>query len=839
VHVLYGTTGAGSSYWSSWKDPWPKSREDFGNALDQGLYSLLEPRRLLDLLAHFVVFEREESKVIKKICRYQQYRAVNKIVERTIEGKHARGLIWHTQGSGKSLTMVFATLKLKTHLTLQHPALTSPNILVLTDRKDLDSQISSTFKACGLPNPKQIGSIRKLHEQVHSGASGLVLLSTIFKFEGSKQPVADSGNWILLVDECHRTQEKDLGAYLRATFPAARFFGFTGTPIKKNDKNTYTNFSPAGEGYLDRYSIDDAVADGATVPVRYTSRKAEWQVDPARLDSQFDQWFADLSEEQLARVKARGVTLADLAKHRKRIELLAFDLWQHYRAHALPDGFKAQVVAIDREAVILYKRALDQAIAETLVQAGKSPEQAAAEAAAMSACVYSGNQEDGKPSEDAHQEALRKDLVKYLVDDQQEKEVIAAFKKSGQPPYFLIVCNKLLTGFDAPVESVIYLDNPLKEHSLLQAIARTNRVAGAQKQFGLIVDYIGVTRKLAEALATYRAADIKNALLDLDVQRQELKAAHAEVMKLLKGIPRHSGELKKEYDALVQALGGEDAWFVFCRRGKAFIRAYEALSPDPAILDTTRDMKWVAGFLAYGALVFEKKEALDLGDYSAKIRQILDEQLNVTGLKTLIKLRRITDPEFNKDFETQGKSAEDLKTAAIRKSAELKKILREKMAIEPERYGPFSEMVLELLKRFEQGQLDAAEALQEYEKIARGLQEEEKDHEDSGLNARAYGVFKILEAFKPPAGQVAEGPGGYAGSGKGNGLGKLGALAAAIDELYASDQSAPPGWQLKEQLKKELRQSVRKIILPAGLTEWKTIPVRVEEYALKTYVKIA
>jgi type I restriction enzyme R subunit len=839
VHTLYGTTGAPSAYWGAWRDPWPREAEDFATPLRQDLYSLLEPDRLLDLLAHFVVFEREDNQVIKKVCRYHQYRAVNKLVQRVVEGKHLRGLVWHTQGSGKSLTMVFAALKLKAHQTIQHPSLTNPNIMVLTDRTDLDDQISSTFGACGLPNPLQIKNIKKLHELVHNSTSGLTLLSTIFKLEGSRKPVPDSANWILLVDECHRTQEKDLGAYLRATFPDARFFGFTGTPIKKTDKDTYTNFGAPGEGYMDKYSIDDAVADGATVPVRYTSRKAEWQVDPAKLDIQFDQWFTDLPEEQLEKIKARGVTLSDLAKHQKRVELIAYDIWEHYRSHALPDGYKAQVVAIDREAVILYKRALDKVIAATLVQEGTFPKEALAEAEAMSACIYSGNQEDGKPSEDKYLAGIRTDLVLQLVDGQDEKEIKNAFKKSGQPPYFLIVCNKLLTGFDAPIESVMYLDNPLKEHNLLQAIARTNRVAGSTKQFGLIVDYIGVTKKLVEALASYRSEDVQSAMLDLDVNRQELKAAHAEVMKLIKGIPRHTQDLKAEYDALVQALGTEDVWFTFYRTGKTFIRAYEALSPDPAILDYQRDLKWVAGFLVYGALVFEKKEVLDFLDYSAKIRQILDEQLDVTGLRTLIKLRSITDPEFNDDFKTEGKAPDELKTAAIRKTAELKKTLAEKMAKEPERYGAFSEMVLELLLRFEMGQIEAADILKEYEKIVKGIKDEEGGHTGTSLNPKAYGVYKILEALKPPAEAVGESPGDYGKEGAGDGPSKLEQLASEIDGLYDSDQTAPPGWHMKDQLKKELRQAVRGIVHLAGLQELRTIPTRVEEYALKTYVKLS
>jgi len=306
---------------------------------------------------------------------------VGKIVQRVIDGEHRRGLVWHTQGSGKSLTMVFAALKLKMHYTVDSAELKNPNIMVLTDRIDLDDQISSTFVACGLPNPDRAASIGDLHKAMRAGTDGLTVLSTIFKFQGSDKPVANSANWIVMVDECHRTQEKDLGAYLRATLPDARFFGFTGTPIKKNDKDTYENFGVVGEGYLDKYGIDDAVADGATVPIYYTGRKTDWHIDESKIDVLFDTWFAELPDEQLAEIKKRGVTLADLVKHPKRIELIAYDIWTHFKAFARPDGFKAQIVCYDREAVVLYKRALDKIIAADLGDAEL--------AANMSACVYS------------------------------------------------------------------------------------------------------------------------------------------------------------------------------------------------------------------------------------------------------------------------------------------------------------------------------------------------------------------------------------------------------------------------------------------------------------------
>jgi type I restriction enzyme, R subunit len=838
VETRYGATGAPSEHWGEWKDPWPKRPQHFASRLEQDLYALLEPGRLLDLLAHFVVFERRDEKVVKKICRYQQFRAVNKLVHRVTDEEHRRGLIWHTQGSGKSLTMVFAALKLKTHRTLESPALASPNLLVLTDRIDLDDQISGTFGACGLPNPVQIDSVGGLHALIHGQSSGFTLLSTIFKFGGSTKAVPDSGNWILLVDECHRTQEKDLGAYLRATFPEARFFGFTGTPIKQNDKDTYANFGAPGEGYLDRYSIDDAVADGATVPIFYMGRKTEWQIDEAKLDILFDQWFADAPDEVVAGLKERGVGVAELAKHPKRIELIAYDLWTHFEQHARPDGFKAQLVAIDREAVILYKRALDRTIVTELIAEGVPEAEAWARAGQASACVYSASQEDAKPSEDPYVDSIRRDLVRYYLERDAETRVKGEFGRKDGPLQILIVCNKLLTGFDAPLEAVMYLDNPLKEHNLLQAIARTNRVAGPHKTHGLIVDYIGVSRKLDEALASYRAADVQNAMRDLDVLRSELAAAHAGVMALCKGIKRGMGELKKEYDALVQALGSEDAWFTFRRKAREFVGAYSALSPDPSVLAYTKDLKWVAGFLPYGALHFEKGESLDLAGYSAKIREMLEEHLQATGLSTIVKLKNLTDPKFWEEFGKKSIPAEELKTAAIRKSAELKKITYEKLQENPVRYGPFSERVREAIERFEKNQLDAAELLEEMEKVASALTAEETAHAASGLSPQVYGIYKILEAFRPATGRVAEPKPGFGGNGGPNGADPLEQVAIQIDGIYGSDTTAPAGWHLKDQLRKELRQQVRKTLHPTGLTGWKDeLPARVEEYALKTYLK--
>jgi type I restriction enzyme R subunit len=822
TNCLYGATGSRAKFYGTWKDPWPRKAEEFESALAQGLWSLLEPSRLLDLIAHFIVFEREDGRVIKKICRYQQFRAVNKIVSRVAEEKKRRGLIWHTQGSGKSLTMVYAALKLKKHQTVDSPALANPNIMVLTDRVDLDEQISDTFEACGLPNPERIKAVKDLRDLLATQAEGLMVLATIFKFQGSQKAIENSRNWIVLVDECHRTQEKDLGAYLRATLPEAQFFGFTGTPIKKTDKDTYANFGVEGEGYLDKYGIDDAVADGATVPIHYTGRKTDWHIDEAQIDILFDQWFAELPDEQLEKLKRQGMKMAHLVKHPRRVELVSFDIWTHYKEYAKPDGFKAQLVAYDREAVILYKRALNVLIAGELQKEGMAEAEAMAEAETYSACVYSQSQEDDKPDEDDYVGDVRADLKKYYLDKTAETAAKDAFKRKGTPPYILIVCDKLLTGFDAPAENVMYLDKPLKEHGLLQAIARTNRVDSPEKRNGLIVDYIGVSKNLDKALESYREEDVKNAMRPLDDLLSALRGAHAEVMAEVKPFKGKGPDIKAEIDAYLKSITGQkDKWYNFRRKARDFVAAYEALSPEPTTLEFLPDLKWVDQCLRYGTQAMEQKESLDHFEYSRKIRDMLEAHVQATGLSTTIKLRKITDPDFWEDFELSEKSPEDLQRAAIRKSTELRKVTSERIDQNPVRYGKFSDRLREIIKRLETAQVNLAAELKEMEELARDIENEDKAHEGSGLSAEAYGVYKILEEL-----------------GQGANDNTLQQLAQEINELYSNDQTAPRLWQTRDQLKKSLRQEVRGKLHMAGVPNIKDVAEQIEEFAVKHHAKV-
>lgn len=819
-NLLYGATGSPSTFWAEWKDPYPKKIEDFGgDTFKMSLFALLDRERLLDLLAHFIVFETREGKTIKKICRYHQFRGVNKIINRAISGDHDKGLIWHTQGSGKSLTMVFATLKLKAHLNIKSKNLENPNIMILTDRIDLDDQIAKTFEACGLPNPVRIDSIADLHKNIKVGTMGLTLISTIFKFQGSNSQVANSDKWIILVDECHRTQEKDLGAYLRKTFPRAKFFGFTGTPIKKSDKDTYRNFGADGEGYLDKYGIDDAVADGATVPIHYVSRGIKWNVDPGELDRAFDMAFMEAPKDQLSEIKKRGVKLGELIKHPDRIEEIAKDIWAHYKEFAAPDELKAQIVAYDRETIIMYKLALNKVIAKDFEKReGLSPEEALRKADTYSSCVYSANQEDNKPNESAAINTLRKDLQRYLLDHESEKQAKKDFNEKGKAPYFLIVCNKLLTGFDAPIEAVMYLDNPLTEHNLLQAIARTNRVwSDGKKASGLIMDYIGVSKKLDEAFASYRSEDVQHAMQDLEELHTKLKGAHNEVMAFLGEIKAKKNYERDDFMSLKNKIASKDQWFIFKRRVQNFIKAYSTLAPDPRVLSFTNDLSWLVKFVEWANPFFEAKIANMLENVSMKIRGMLEEHLEVSGIKTFCRLRKITDPDFMIDFSGNYANDQELQEAAVRKATELQKITEEKTDANPERYGSFSEQVLAAIERYQQGQDSAAELLKNMKKVAKELMDEDSAHTKSGLAPRSHDILVILNSFSSAEQEDPDE--------------RLSKIASELTKLY---EEAPRGWEQREQLRRELRGKVRRIAKEANVEGWqKDIPTRIEEYALK------
>ncbi len=782
--VLYGATDAPSKYYLEFKDPYPKKKNEFKNALEMGCYCVLEPERLLDLLHNFILFEVRDRVRTKKICRYQQYRAVNKIVNRVIEGSKRKGLIWHTQGSGKSLTMFYTAYKLKLSKELNNP-----NILLITDRIDLDDQISKTFVACGFRNPIQIESIKHLKNEMENVTNGQTLMSTIHKFREfeADDKIKNSDNFIVFVDECHRTQEGNMGSKLRAVLPDAFYFGFTGTPIKKKDKNTYENFGMPNEGYLDKYGIDDAIADNVTVPIYYSNKTTVWNLTGEKLDILFEESFRELTDEQREELKKRESKIKNIIKNKSRIELIAYDIWAHYKNNVAPNGFKAQVVAIDREAIILYKKELDKYFGEDEVR-----------------CVYSKSQHDDG------------DFVTFYADEEVEKEIKDDFKDKDGKTKIIIVCDKLLTGFDAPIEQVMYLDSPLKEHNLLQAIARTNRVY-SNKENGLIMDYYGVSDHLTAALSSYRSEDVVNAMRDLDELRDKLKGFHREVMEMFKGIKRNTGKPLEEITQAVEKLNSLDIWYMFKGRLKRFSSIYNSLSPDPSILQYKDDLKWLAVVYSQGKLKYEPlDESIDYREYGAKVKEIIDEHLKATGLKKLVELKDLSDPDF---FKLDGTITPEQN--ALKKSASLKRILMIKVERNPIVFKRFSEYLEQLIKDYDEKRIETAEVIKKLDELARQINEEEELLEKNGLNRNANSFLHLLEENA-----------NYEVVGNDD----LKEKAMEIDELFENSPNACYEWQKKEDAIRELKKEIKRKTIGV-VKDREGFANKVVEYAKVNYYK--
>ena len=397
------------------------------------------------------------------MAKYQQYRAVNKIVGRILFKRKQTdtrgGVVWHSQGSGKSLSMLWTGVKLRRQTELENPT-----IVIITDRTDLDDQIIGTFRRCGFPNPIQAASAKHLQELLKDPV-GQTIMTTIQKFQDATDiypELTESSNIFVLVDEAHRTQYKMLAANMRRAIRNGYFIGFTGTPISKKYRNTLETFGD----YVDVYDHKQAERDGATVPIMYESRLPEISVSGNSIEELFNRIFSDYPERERARIKQKFVTLETIHASEPCIRLISLDIIKHYEGHIMANGFKAQIVACSRLAAIKYKKILDE---------------------------LNGPSSEVLISKSHHDEA---EYAPYHKSKTEDEEVIRRFKEE-EDPKIIIVCDKLLTGFDAPVEQVMYLDSPLKEHTLLQAIARVNRPYGGKRSTRSRL--LGGIRRVAES----------------------------------------------------------------------------------------------------------------------------------------------------------------------------------------------------------------------------------------------------------------------------------------------------------------------------------------------------
>jgi len=791
----YGAIMAGPEFFHEWKD---KGNDKFPNMAEHpsvremlalGLIKpgdlsdsptpqevlisgILNKKNLLDIIRNFIVYEQEKARIVKKVCRYQQFTTVNKILKRVVLEEKKRGIIWHWQGSGKSLTMLFAAVKLKR----EEEKLKNPIILVVTDRIDLDDQISKTFRNCRFPDPVQIrekgGTHRKLYELL-SRDVGRTILTTVHLFRKSlDKPLSKSENIIVLTDEAHRTQYGFYALNMRKALPNASFFAFTGTPLSKKDRNTYRHFSPPGERYLDAYTIRNAEEDEEIVPVRYESRLAKLQVVGKSLDQLFDDLFSDRTGEEKALLKKKYSTIDRLYRADRRIESIARDIVDHFNRKIRSDGFKAQVVAADRQMAIRYKEILD-----TLI----GPER--------SEIVITVNNKDSKEWKE-----------KYRRTREQEKIIKEAFNDPQDPMSFLIVCDKLLTGFDAPVEQVMYLDQRMKEHTLLQAIARTNRTY-PRKKFGLVVDYVGIGRELAEALVVFEKGDLEG-IFGVDDIRKELANLdywHKEALSFFIKVDRFKGKPEDIIQKCMEILKPEDVRAAFDAAFQSLARSMDFLMPDPVVAPYLDDFKFL-GAVREGARNFYRDERLSLVLCSQKVEALINAHIAETGIEQLLEPINITAPDFREKLEIKGSS----KAKASHVEYAIRQTIEEKIAEDPVFYGSLKERLERIIEEDQQQRKDEVKLLLHLMEFVDQDKRREAYAKSIGLKNLAELAFHGL--FNPLRNDL------FSDSGQEQ-------VAFTKKVIQAIEEKTVIDWTEKEDIQREMRREIRRLLKAKGCRE--------------------
>lgn len=567
----YGATGQPAEEWLMWGSTQDPFDMDGLPRVTRSVELLLTPRRVLSLLRDYTLFEELPGGGTRKLIpRYPQVEAAEAIHHRVLSGGRG-GLIWHYQGTGKSLLMAFAALML-----LNDDAVGGPTIVVVLDRLDLIEQIQRQFKTAGLPRVTTADTKDQLRKVLRDDQRGIVL-TTIFRFEDAGE-LNTRDNIIVFVDEAHRTQEGRLGDDMREALPNARFFGLTGTPISDKDRNTFKLFGdPDDPGYvLNTYTMERSIADGASVPVHVETRLIEFNLDEAAL-TEAEQALADeeeLTDEERDFLSSKAGHVKTVLLNPERITAVCEDILNHYQAKIGPSGMKAQVVAFDRELVVAYDRELNRLIAER----GLPYE---------TAVVMTVGGKDDPQS-----------WVEYELDRALEAHIKARFNDPADPLTFLIVTAKLLTGFDAPIEQAQYLDRPLRRHTLFQAITRTNRrfthpTTGQEKHYGLIVDYIGLGNQIAEALKAADPDRHGKRPVEVDGLATEYQTALATCLDRFTDINRTDSSFKTLQDALERLREQEDR-DGFARDFTAVTTLYEFLDPHPVTEASSADYKWLA-----------------------------------------------------------------------------------------------------------------------------------------------------------------------------------------------------------------------------------------------------
>jgi type I restriction enzyme R subunit len=724
--AMYATVGTAAKFWGSWKEPklgedgqefrelqrlvnQPISAELIAKAgrilhvdpfvwngerliteQDKTVYALCRPVRLLELAWKFTLFDGG----IKKIARYQQYFVIKSTLDRVKhfddQGSRLGGMIWHTQGSGKSLTMVM----LARNLALD-PEIIDPRIVLVTDRDDLDKQLGNTFAACGL-GPSRATSGRNLLDLVTEAKAGIIT-TLVHKFEkamNTKREVDDSANIFILVDESHRTQFGSFSAQMRMMFPRACYLGFSGTPLLKKHKNNFMKFGGLIEPH---YSISQAVADKAVVPLLYEGRLVEMEQNKVAIDLWFERHTQGLTTEQKADLKRKYAKAELLNKADQVVYMRAFDISEHYRENWQGTGFKAQLVAPSKATALQYHAFLNEIGAvssEVLISPPDTRE---------------GYEEtDAEPSDEVVKFWARM-MKRYGSEEEYTKQIINQFKFGGDPE-IIIVVSKLLTGFDAPKNTILYICKTLKDLSLLQAIARVNRLHEG-KEFGYVIDYVGLLGELDKALTLYSAfegfdeADLLGTLLSIDREIAKLAQQYSDLWELFKTVKNSADE--EAYEVFLADDGVREEFYLrltqFSKTLAIALSSARFLAQTDSALVQRYKIDLRRFQLLKASVRHRYAESVDYREFEPKIKKLLDTHIQANEVIQLHDPVNIFDPEmFLKVKEEQGVYGTPQSSAAKADAIAhaTRRAIHEKMEEDPVFYEKFSKLIQAVIEDF-------------------------------------------------------------------------------------------------------------------------------------------
>lgn len=754
--LYYGAIRSPLQYWSPWRlegDEEALAKRLGLAEIGKELSDLLSPIRLLDIMQNFSLFTTDKKKRrIKIIPRFQQYEGANKIVERVKEGRVKKGLIWHFQGSGKSLLMVFAAQKLRKAAELK-----SPTVIVLVDRTDLDTQISSVFNAADIANVETTDSISVLQTMLERDTRKIII-SMIHKFRDAKPNMNTRENIIVLVDEAHRTQEGDLGRQMRAALPNAFLFGLTGTPVNKADKNTFWAFGSEEDegGYMSRYTFQDSIRDNATLPLHFEPRLLDVHVDKESIDTAFATFKeeAALTDEEADALNQKSAKMAAFLKSPERVAKIVEDIAKHFNEKVAPNGLKAMIVTPDRYACVQYKEELDKYFPT--------------EASAVVISISANDKEDFKK--------------KWGVDKSKQEKIVDEFNDAQSDLKFIIVTAKLLTGFDAPILQTMYLDKSLKDHTLLQAICRTNRLY-PQKSFGRIVDYFGVFDDAAKALQ-FDEESVKKVISNLSELRGKLPEAMRETLSHFAGVNRTIGGFEG-LEAAQNAINTDNKKDAFASDYKYLSKLWESLSPDNILDLFNADYKWLSQVFESVKPTSDNIGKLLWFSLGAQTTALIHENIHVGDLHQLEEFvldADVIEEIFNNPDPKNAKKLEKILIKRFQRHAGNPK------------FKKLSERLEELRNKAEQGLITSIEFVKELCKLAKETVQAEKELEElvqeKTPQAALTELFLELKTDQTPA--VVE------------------RIVSDIDAIVRVVRF--PGWQNSNSGEREVQSSLRKIL---------------------------